>query len=67
MYIYADNGTETLTEDTSVQGWCDWQNPEINGITVGEDGTLTIGASISCAARGWGTLDDFYLYQVAEN
>ena len=67
MYIYADNGTEILTEDTSVQGWCVWQNPEITGITVGEDGTLTIGASISCAAKGWGTLDDFYLYQMAED
>lgn len=50
-----------------VQGWCVWQNPEITGITVGEDGTLTIGASISCAAKGWGTLDDFYLYQEAGN
>ncbi len=64
MYIYADNGTERLEQETGVAGWCNWQNPEISGITVGEDGTLTIGASVSCAAKGWGTLDDFYLYQV---
>ncbi len=64
MYIYADNGTERLEQETGVAGWCNWQNPEISGITVGEDGTLTIGASVSCAAKGWGTLDGFYLYQV---
>ena len=64
MYIYADNGTERLEQETGVAGWCNWQNPEISGITVGEDGTLTIGASVSCAAKGWGTLDDFYLSQV---
>ncbi|MCM1087241.1 MAG: glycosyl hydrolase 53 family protein [Muribaculaceae bacterium] len=64
MYIYADNGKEQLAEKTSVDGWCNWKNPVISNITVGEDGTLTIGASISCAAKGWGTLDDFYLYQV---
>lgn len=63
MYIYADNGTEQLTEETKVDGWCNWQNPIITDITVGEDGTLTVGVSISCAAKGWGTLDDFYLYK----
>jgi arabinogalactan endo-1,4-beta-galactosidase len=64
MYIYADNGREKLAEKTTVTGWVDWQNPVITGITVGEDGTLTVGASISCKAKGWGTLDDFYLYRV---
>lgn len=64
MYIYADNGSDNLTEATGVDGWANWQNPVISGITVGEDGTLTIGASISCAANGWGTLDDLYLYKV---
>ena len=39
------------------------QNPVIPDITVGEDGTLTVGVSIQCAAKGWGTLDDFYLYK----
>ncbi|MCM1154070.1 MAG: glycosyl hydrolase 53 family protein [Roseburia sp.] len=63
MYIYADNGTEQLTQDTEVDGWCNWKNPVISEITVGDDGTLTVGASISCAAKGWGTLDDFYLHK----
>lgn len=63
MYIYADNGKEQLTAETGVSGWCNWQNPVIEGITVGEDGTLTVGVSVSAAAKAWGTLDDFYLYQ----
>ena len=62
MYIYADNGREQLAQKTNVNGWCNWQNPVVE-ITVGDDGTLTVGASISCAAKGWGTLDDFYLYK----
>lgn len=64
MFIYADNGKDKLTASTGVDGWCNWQNPVVSGVTVGEDGTLTVGASISCAARGWGTLDDFYLYKM---
>ncbi len=64
MYIYADNGTERFTQETGVAGWCSWQNPVISDIIVEEDGMLTVGASVSCAAKGWGTLDDFYLYQV---
>lgn len=63
MYIYADNGKEQLAEKTKVDGWCNWQNPVITDITVGEDGRLTVGVSIECAAKGWGTLDDFYLYK----
>jgi len=63
MYIYADNGKEQFTAETGVSGWCNWQNPVIEGITVGEDGKLTVGVSVSAAAKAWGTLDDFYLYQ----
>lgn len=63
MYIFADNGTDRLTEATGVTNWCNWQNPVIDEITVGEDGTLTVGASVSANAKAWGTLDDFYLYQ----
>ena len=64
LYIYADNGTKQLTQPTSLNGWVNWDNPVISNIEVGEDGTLTVGASISCAAKGWGTLDDFYLYKI---
>lgn len=64
MYIYADDGKNSVAVKTGVDGWCNWQNPVITDIMVGEDGTLTVGASITCAAKGWGTLDDFYLYKI---
>lgn len=63
MYIYADNGTEHLTQETGVAGWVNWQNPVISGITVGDDGVLTVGVSVDAPAKAWGTIDDFYLYQ----
>ncbi|MDD6810323.1 MAG: glycosyl hydrolase 53 family protein [Lachnospiraceae bacterium] len=64
MFAYADNGKDNLQTVTGVDGWVNWQNPVVPDITVGEDGALTVGASISCAAKGWGTLDDFYLYKI---
>lgn len=64
MYAYADNGSEILKTETGVVGWTVWQNPVVTNITVGEDGTLTVGASINSGAKGWGTLDDFYLYKM---
>lgn len=64
MFAYADNGKDNLQTVTGVDGWVNWQNPVVSDITVGEDGVLTVGASISCAAKGWGTLDDFYLYKI---
>lgn len=64
MYIYANTDKEGWAEKTNVDGWCNWQNPVISDIVVGEDGSLTVGASINCAAKGWGTLDDFYLYKI---
>lgn len=62
LYIYADNGRDRIAGKTEVAGWCNWQNPSVE-IYVGEEGTLKVGASVSCAAEGWGTLDDFYLYK----
>lgn len=66
MYAYADNGTDCLQTETGVAGWANWQNPVVTGIQVGKEGTLTIGASVTCVAKGWGTLDDFYLYRIDE-
>lgn len=60
MYIYAIVDGETYKLDTKVDGWANWQNPKLENIPV-ENGTVTIGATIKCDAKGWGTLDDFYL------
>ncbi|MEH7415623.1 hypothetical protein V7266_10115 [Neobacillus drentensis] len=39
--------------------------PQIANILVKEDGTITIGACIKADDGAWGSLDDFYLYQVS--
>lgn len=60
IYVIADG--ETYRVATTVAGWVNWMNPNINNILV-ENGEVTIGATIRCAAGGWGTLDDFYFYK----
>jgi len=65
MYLYAKTGDKQYKADTSVSGWVNWSNPEIQNILV-TDGTLTFGASIKANAGAWGSLDDFYLYKVSD-
>lgn len=62
MALYVDTAAGHDELATGVDGWCSWQNPTLEA-EVGEDGKLTIGASISSGPGGWGTLDDFYCYQ----
>jgi arabinogalactan endo-1,4-beta-galactosidase len=61
MKIYAVSGGKTYAEKTNVDGWRNFRKPSIAGIEVGADGTVTVGASVSCDAKGWGSLDDFIL------
>lgn len=63
MYIYAVSGGKTYTTKTDVDGWRNFRSPVIEEIQV-SDGTVTIGASISCDPKGWGSLDDFVLSPV---
>ncbi|WP_420708850.1 Ig-like domain-containing protein [Bacillus sp. REN16] len=65
MSIFAATNKADYFESTSVNGWVNWSNPQIESILV-IDGTLTIGANIKADAGAWGTLDDFYLYRVAD-
>ncbi|WP_304221392.1 glycosyl hydrolase 53 family protein [Gracilinema caldarium] len=65
MYLYAiSNGSELRTE-TTVDGWRNFKTPVIPKINV-TDGTVIIGAYISCDANGWGSLDDFILSPLQE-
>ena len=61
IYIYADNGKERKIKNTSLNGWKNWQEPEINNIEVKKGDSLTIGIIIKAGAGAWGTLDDFVL------
>jgi arabinogalactan endo-1,4-beta-galactosidase len=44
MYLYAKTGDKEYKADTSVNGWVNWSNSEIQNILV-TDGTISIGAS----------------------
>ena len=60
MYMFAKSGDEEYKAAYSVNGWCEWQHPEIKEIQV-VDGTVTIGISFNGGTGAWGTIDDFYL------
>ncbi len=60
MKIFAETGSRRLTAETNVDGWRNFRTPVIHGITV-TDGSVTVGADISCSAGGWGSIDDFIL------
>lgn len=59
--IYAVSQGVRKEASFELAGWNTWQNPVIEEIVVGEDGTVTIGAALSLPSGAWGTLDDFTL------
>lgn len=60
LELYAVVNGEELTDSFMMDGYANWQIPEIDGISV-TDGTLTIGVRMKCNAKSWGTVDDFTL------
>lgn len=64
IYLYAIVGETTYqSEPVKLQGWVNWQVPEIKGLAVDGNTDVTIGMHVTAAAKGWGTMDDFYLYK----
>jgi arabinogalactan endo-1,4-beta-galactosidase len=64
IYIYAVVDGETYqSEPVTLNGWRDWQLPEINGIRLDGTQDITVGISVKAAKGGWGTIDDVYLYK----
>lgn len=60
MELYAIAGGEEKTASFMVDGYGNWQMPEIEGLNV-TDGTITIGVRMKCNPKSWGTMDDFTL------
>lgn len=60
MFIYVQVGDTVYRQDFTVDGWVNWKNPKIDNIPV-TGGTVTVGVFVKTAAKGWGTIDDFYL------
>ncbi len=64
VYLYVQYGDEIFrSEPVTLDGWCNWKWPVVNGIEVSDDATLTVGISVTCASGGWGTIDDIELYK----
>jgi len=63
IYLYVlvehqDATIETYQESIVLSGWKNWQNPQIKGIQVRDGDVITVGVNVTCAAKGWGTIDD---------
>lgn len=63
IYIYAiANGQRYESDPVTLDGWVNWKEPKIENIAV-SGGAVTIGAYVKAVAKGWGTMDDFFLYK----
>lgn len=63
--LYAVIDGEEYSVDTGVNGWKNWSEPKLEDLVVKEDGTqVVVGVYVSAAAGGWGSWDDFYLYDM---
>lgn len=63
IYLYAIvDGTTYQSDPVTLDGWVNWQVPQITDIPVLGASDLVIGMHVSSAGGGWGTIDDFYLY-----
>lgn len=61
--LYAVIDGEEYSVDTGVNGWKNWSESKLEDLVVREDGTeVVVGVYVSAAAGGWGSWDDFYLY-----
>ena len=64
IYLYAVVNGETYKSDpVALDGWVVWQTPEIKDIPLDGASDITVGMHVTAASAGWGTIDDFYLYQ----
>lgn len=64
FYLYAIvDGQEYRSDNVTLEGWAVWQTPQITDIPIAEGQEITIGMSAKAPAKGWGTIDDFYLFK----
>lgn len=64
IYLYAIvNGTTYQSEPVTLSGWVNWKTPEITGLELDGNSDIVVGMHVTAQAKGWGTMDDFYLYK----
>lgn len=64
LLLFADSDS-WYEQETSVNGWANWQYTTIENIVVTGD-SLTIGAHITANSGAWGSLDDFSLIRTGD-
>lgn len=50
------------SEPVTLDGWVNWKKTVISDIPVAEGDEVHVGMYVKCAAKGWGTIDDFEFY-----
>lgn len=61
LYVIVD-GVEYKSQAVVLDGWINWKVPMIKDIVIEDGQSVTVGMYVKCAAKGWGTIDDFELY-----
>ena len=63
VVLYVLVGDERYESEAVVlDGWVNWKKPQIKDIPVDGSSDVTVGMYVKCAAKGWGTIDDFEFY-----
>ncbi|BCN30568.1 glycosyl hydrolase 53 family protein [Anaeromicropila herbilytica] len=62
IYVLLD-GVEYKSVETTLNGWHNWNNPEITNIPVNNQ-KVTVGISLQSGPKTWGSIEDAYLYKV---
>jgi len=61
MTLSAQSTAGTVTAPLELAGWQVYRTAVTQPVTVGDDGMLTVSASLALSAEAWGLLDDFRL------
>lgn len=61
--LYITVNGETVSADTGVTSWMNWDNPVITDIQIPAGAEVSVGVKAEAAAGAWGAWDDFYLYE----
>ncbi|MBR1815788.1 MAG: glycosyl hydrolase 53 family protein [Lachnospiraceae bacterium] len=70
--LFVKVGDKEWTDTAKLNGWLEWQNPEVSDIEIDEDNTeITVGIRViglsSLTTGAWGAFDDFYLNKLADD
>ena len=64
--LSATTSAGTVTAPLRLDGWQTWRTATTPLLTVGEDGVVTVSASLSLSAQAWGTLDEIRLTRAGD-